>query len=178
MTIEALAPRRCSLWSLPTGETADRLKALRDRLAAAGTGADFQIHCTIYGHISIDPEEAARRIDVGVREMAPHTLRLVATGLENEFFRALYLRVEPTVAVLSAHRAAAVALGLPEYPAYFPHLSLLYSSVPAAERRQLASELGIDLPVTVNVDSVALFSTEGDDTSRWRELKRWPLGHQ
>lgn len=162
---------------MPAGPEAERLQALRDRLAEDGQGLSFPIHCTVYGHIALDPEEAAERIDIGVQEMAPHTLRLVATGLENELFRALYLRVEPSVAVLSAHRAAAVALGLPEYPAYFPHLSLLYSSVPAAERRQLAAGLGIELPVILSVTSVALFATEGEDTSRWTELRRWPLDH-
>ena len=177
MRLDDQATRRCSLWSMPEGADADRLQELRDRLAATANGLDFPVHCTVYGHIALDPDEAARRIDVGVREMVPHTLRLVATGLENELFRALYLRVEPTVAVLSAHRAAAVALGLPEYPAYFPHVSLLYSSSPAAERRQLVSTLGLELPLTLQVNTVALFTTEGDDPSSWNELRRWSLGH-
>ena len=170
-------PRRCSLWAMPTGAAADSLQALRDRLAIAAHGLDFPIHCTVYGHIGLDPDEAARRIDVGVREMAPHTLRLVATGLENELFRALYLRVEPTVAVLSAHRAAAVALGLPEYPAYFPHLSLLYSTMPANQRRELAGGLGLTLPITLTIETVALYTTAGEDTSRWDLVKSWSLGH-
>ena len=107
-----------------------------------------------------------------VTGVPPFEVTLPGFGYEPEFFRALYLRAEPSAQLTALHEAGQRAWGLTG-PPYRPHLSLLYArDLPEERKPAIAGGLGLALPVTIRVDAAEIWGDFRDEVTRWRRVAR------
>jgi hypothetical protein len=105
--------------------------------------------------------------------VAPFDLSLTGVGWEPVFFRALYLRAEPSARLTALREGARRALRLE--PAPDPHLSLLYADLDEERKPAIAAGLDLTLPMTIRVDAAEVWGDFREDAGRWRRLARVPL---
>ena len=170
----------CMSWLVPAaGPVRDRLAGVITRLAGEHGGPVFPPHVTMADVVESSAEAAARVLERLVTEVAPFEVTLTEVGYEPEFFRALYLRAEPTAILTALHEAGERAWGLDisgTGPPYRPHLSLLYArDLPEEGKPAIADGLGLPLPVTIRVDAAEVWGDFTDDVTRWRRMVRVPL---
>ncbi len=163
-----------SLWLMPDGASAERLSALVSSLAARlGTPA-FPPHVTLI-HGLVRDEEAIVDLTGGlVEHLAGQSVSFGPVEAQPEFFRCLYLRVEPATSLRDAHALAAKTFGVPPDADYLPHLSLVYGSLDAAEKDRIAAAAVAEVPPTITLTAIEVWRTEGP-VGEWRLRRRFPL---
>lgn len=168
-----------SLWLLPPPALRRRLARWIARLARRRGTEPFEPHLTLLGGISLPRGLAVERTAALARSLRPFPVRLSGPGHGPAFFRCVYLHAGGA----AVRRARALAVQAIEGGAggtgagrrgsrrpggrFRPHLSLVYGKLPAAERRQLAREIGRKLALTFTARRIALVRTSGDPRS-WR----------
>jgi len=160
-------------WLVPAaGPVREGLAGVITRLAAEHGGPVFAPHVTMNGSVDAEPAVAARLLERLVAEVPPFEVTLPGFGYEPEFFRALYLRAEPSAQLTALHQAGQRAWGLTG-PPYRPHLSLLYArDLPEQRKPAIADGLGLALPVTIRVDAAEIWGDFRDEVTRWRRVAR------
>ncbi len=166
----------CMTWLVPApGPERDRLAGVIADLAARHGGPVFAPHVTLAGVTEAAPDAVAGVLAGVTAGVAPFELRLTGTGYEPVFFRALYLRAEPSARLTALHEAARRALRLEPAP-YLPHLSLLYADLDEERKAAIAGGLGLDLPMTIRVDAAEVWADFRAPVAGWRRVARLPLG--
>jgi 2'-5' RNA ligase len=160
-------------WLVPAaGPVRDRLAGVIAGLAAEHGTPEFAPHVTMNGSVDAEPDAAARVLERLVTGVPPFEVTLPGFGYEPEFFRALYLRAEPSAQLTALHQAGERAWGLTG-PPYRPHLSLLYArDLPEERKPAIAGGLGLALPVTIRVDAAEIWGDFRDEVTRWRRFAR------
>jgi len=161
-----------SLWIVPDGEERDRLTALIASLARRFGGPVFEPHVTLLAGVTGAEGGVVARAERVLR--ASKALSLCFTGPEagDTYFRALYLRVEPSPELLALHQAACDAFTRQDDPPYLPHLSLLYGVPPPPA---VVDDVRLSAPAAFEARSLDVHSTEGG-VERWRRVARLRLG--
>jgi 2'-5' RNA ligase len=163
-----------SLWLMPEGAPREELQALVLRLAALQPAPAFAPHVTLLAGVQLDEGESLMRAEVLARALSPLGVRFSGPGGFDEYFRALFLRVEPTVELVGANARARAAFERHGDPAFFPHLSLWYGRPAAAERARLSAAIG---PVIDGFEArrLSLVRTRGR-VEDWQPLAVFGLG--
>jgi Cyclic phosphodiesterase-like protein len=163
-----------SLWLMPDDASAQRLSALVSSLAARLGTPVFPPHVTLLHGLARD-EQTIVGLAAGLAEhLAGQAVSLGPVEAQSEFFRSLYLRVEPAASLRSAHARAAQAFGVPPDSEYLPHLSLVYGRLDTAEKDRIAASVVSDVPATIELTSVEVWRTEGP-VGEWRLRRRFPI---
>ncbi len=164
----------CMSWLVPApGPEEDRLARVIADLAAGYGGPVFAPHVTLAGVTPAAPDAVAGVLAEVTAGVAPFEVTLTEAGWEPAFFRALYLRAEPSARLSALREAARRALRLE--PAPDPHLSLLYADLDEERKPGIAAGLGLVLPMTIRVDAAEVWGDFREDASRWHRLARVPL---
>jgi 2'-5' RNA ligase len=167
----------CMTWPVPVaGPERERLTGAIGRLAAEHGGPVFAPHVTLVD--AFDGEAAAVAAALGrlVGGVPPFDVTLAGFGHEPAFFRALYLRAEPSARLVALHEAGERTWGLTGRPPYRPHISLLYSSdLPEDRKPAVIGAVGVDLPVTIRIDAAELWVDSREPVAGWRRVARVPL---
>jgi 2'-5' RNA ligase len=163
-------------WLVPAaGPVREGLAGVITRLAAEHGTPVFTPHVTMNGSVDAEPDAAARVLERLAAGVPPFEVTLTGFGYEPEFFRALYLRAEPSAQLTALHQAGQRAWGLTG-PPYRPHLSLLYArDLPEERKPAIADGLALALPVTIRVDAAEIWGDFRDEVTRWRRVARVPL---
>ena len=141
------------LWLLPAAPAREALRAVIAQLAETWDAPVFEPHLTL-GLGDLDSLDRAGGGSIH--------LRVEGIDFSPEFTKTLFVRFENSAAL----RALREEVGLDGQSFFDPHLSLLYSSLPEEQQRDLVH--AIDLPfASVSFDSVAVvrcdFATESRD---------------
>jgi 2'-5' RNA ligase len=163
-----------SLWLWPEGEEHEALSALIARLAAAHGTPVFAPHVTLLAAVELPEDEVLVRSEALARALSPLAVRFAGAGGFDEYFRALFLRVDLTAELLGANARARAAFGRHGDPPFFPHLSLLYGRLSTPERERLR-ELIEPAPAGFEARRLSLVRTEGP-VSGWRPIAVFELG--
>lgn len=165
-------------WLVPAaGAARDYLAATIDTLAAEHGTPRFEPHVTMAGRFHSGEQAAARALTSIAAGVRPFGVRFAAAGHEQAYFRALYLRAEPSRQLTALHKAARAAWALDARP-YTPHLSLLYADIAEERKRAIAGALDIPLPLTIRIDAAELWADHQAGVPGWRRVARIPLtGH-
>lgn len=166
--------RGFSLWLMPEGAVRDGLAALVVRLAARLGTEPFAPHLTLLPGVSGPERDVLRAAAALASRLPPLSLRLVAVAGLPEHFRCLFARAEATAPLLAAHAAAARAFGREPDPAFLPHVSLVYGTLPPATKRGLAGELAGEATVPFAAGRLHVWRT-GGPVADWREAGAFPL---
>jgi 2'-5' RNA ligase len=164
-----------ALWlPLPDAVRA-RMAGLIDGLAARFHAPRFEPHITLLGSIhGAEPELTARCAGLAAG-LAPLTVRLSTVGYLDEYFRCLFVRVEPSPPLLRAHETVRQALRPDAVLCEFmPHVSLLYAHLPAGEKEPLLGEIGRRLDLDARIGHLALYAIEGTP-GQWRCVASFAL---
>src|SRR5690348_3931038 len=164
----------CMSWLVPApGPERDRLAAVITDLAGDYGGPVFAPHVTLARTVPAVPDVVAGVLAEVTAGVAPFDVTLTEVGYEPMFFRALYLRAEPSARLTALREGARRALRLE--PAPDPHLSLLYADLDEERKPAIAAGLGLVLPMTIRVDAAEVWGDFREDAGRWRRLARVPL---
>jgi 2'-5' RNA ligase len=162
-------------WLMPAaGPVRDHLAATIDRLAAEHNAPRFEPHVTMAGPFHSGEEAAAQTLISLAAGARPFEVRFAATGYEQAYFRALYLRAEPSPQLTALHEAAQAAWALESRP-YRPHLSLLYADIAEDHKRAIIDALGIQLPLTIRIETAELWANHPAGVPSWHRLARVPF---
>ena len=163
------------IWLVPAaGATRDRLATTIERLAAEHAAPRFPPHVTMVGTILSTEQEAVRTLTALVAGVPPFDVNLRSVGYEQAYFRALFLRADPSPQLTSLHEAGQRAWAL-NLPPYQPHLSLLYTDIAAERKQQIIDTIGLRLPLTIRIDAGELWADDGQGVVSWRRVARVPL---
>lgn len=165
------------LWLLPPDSVHDRFGALIRALSRRlGTSA-FSPHLTLTGSVDLPEREIASRAAALAANLPPPRIHLTRIEWSDAFYRCLFVRAETTAALRAAHRTASACFGRSPDPAFMPHLSLVYGSIPTAEKERIAAEIGPAASATFMADRLGICFADGPP-ERWRTIHAFPLtGH-
>jgi 2'-5' RNA ligase len=165
-------------WLVPAaGPARDHLSATIGALAAEHGAPRFEPHVTMAGRFHSGEQAAARALTSITASVRPFEVRFAAAGHEQAYFRALYLRAEPSLQLTALHEAARAAWALQSRP-YMPHLSLLYANIAEERKRAIIGALGIPLPLTIRINAAELWADHRAGVPSWHRVARIPLtGH-
>ena len=159
-------------WLMPAaGPVRDHLAATIDRLAAEHDAPRFEPHITMAGLFQSDQGSAVQTLTSLAADARPFEVRFAATGYEQAYFRALYLRAEPSPQLTALHEAARAAWALVSRR-YRPHLSLLYADIAGEHKRAIIDALGIQLPLTIRIEAAELWADHPAGVRSWHRLAR------
>lgn len=165
--------RTYSLWLVCDEVSCRRLQTTIDSFARQFSTPVFLPHLTLYGGIHSDDESAViAKCRETVRHRQPLELHLETTGMEDERFRCLYIRVRNTQELAALFRRAEAVFG--KQREWYPHISLLYGVVPSGEKERALRGQRSALPGKAEAIALALYDTSGD-VHEWREVIRLPL---
>jgi len=175
MAIEGLAVGH-SLWLVPADPHHSRLASLIERLAKRLGTARFEPHVTLLGGFDGEPAALVRHAERLAAETPLLALHLDHLDHGERFFRCVLATVASSPDLAEAHARARAALAFdPEEP-FFPHLSLVYASLPAATREAVVAKLAPDLEgLALECRELRLVRTAGR-CEDWLALARFPTG--
>ena len=171
----AVSEPRYPLWLKPKGEVRRRLAETILDLSGKYSTPAFELHVTLAGSIVGPAREVELKMKDLARRISPFTVRLTTVeGLE-EYFRCLFIRVAQTRPIMSANEATREIFGLPMRPAFMPHLSLLYGSLPSKEKERIIASLGRRLEFQFKASSLHLYLIKRAPEA-WRRVTSQGLG--
>src|SRR5262245_3520993 len=163
-----------SLWPMPDQTSAERLSALVSSLAVRLGTPVFPPHVTLIHRLARDEQTIVGLTAELIEHFASQAVSLGPVEGQSEFFRCLYLRVEPAASLRAAHVRAAEAFGVPADADYLPHLSLVYGRLDSAEKDRIAASVASEVLVTIELTAVEVWRTEGP-VREWRPVRRFAL---
>jgi hypothetical protein len=159
---------------MPDGASAERLSALVSSLATRLGTPVFRPHVTMLHGLARAEDELLVRAQALCANLAGQGVTLGPVEAQPEYFRCLYLRVEPAASLRAAHTRAAQVFDVPPDPEYLPHLSLVYGRLDSPDKDRLAASVVSEAPATIELTAVEVWRTEGP-VGEWRLGRRFPL---
>ena len=139
-----------SLWLVPEGEIHRRLLGRITELSRRFGTPPFEPHVTLLPGIEVDDDTARLRTSELAALLRPIRVQLTSPGHEDEYFRSVFVDVDPSPELLEARRLSTRVFGIEGAGPFRPHLSLLYGDLREEERRQAVdsvAEGGAAFPV-------------------------------
>lgn len=162
-----------AFWLLPGGEARAFFTSLVDKLAGSVDGPAFEPHVTLLG-AEIDLQRATDLLENVARET--RSLRLRVSGIEfsDKYTKTLYVQFHSSADAQAISQALARRAGADGSYDFDPHLSLLYKTMPEAEKEALAREIRIPFE-EVTFDALKLVSVPTPietpaDVHAWRAI--------
>lgn len=168
------APTTYSLWFMPQGEHYRWLAQVIGRFSQAWGTTRFEPHVTLLGGLAGPEEEVISQTVRLAGSLQPIIIQLTSLAGTDEYFRCLFIRVEPTEEVLAAHQQAREVFNQPDEPQYMPHLSLLYHDCPEQVRNAIIAKIGGLFQGEFIAHDLHLYdTTAAPDT--WRRVRTFSL---
>jgi 2'-5' RNA ligase len=166
--------RKYSLWLMPTGELLASLAEIIEELSRNRPELRFEPHVTLLGGLSgLEPQFSSKTCELASL-VEPYQIQIDKVDYLDEFFRSLFIRVEPTRPVLDANRKARLIFQRQQETEYLPHLSLMYGDLPPPTKEQIISRIGREFQRQFEVCVIHLYSTEGEPKD-WHRVEEFPL---
>ena len=154
---------------MPSGEVRQRLAGTILELSRQYGTPAFQPHVTLAGSIVGPAREVTSKMKDLAKRIPPFTVRLTTVGGLEEYFRCLFVRVEQTHPITSANAAAQEIFRLPKQPAFMPHLSLLYGSLPSNEKERIIAALDHRFELEFKATTLHLYLIKREPAN-WRRV--------
>lgn len=135
----------------------ERIEQLSDRF---GTPR-FEPHITILSGLLGNEKMMARRAAEVANRLQTGKVLLEEIGYRQDYFRCLFVRVEKSGFITTAHAVTKKIFGVESARVYMPHVSLMYGDLPVPRKKTLIAELGSDLNLCCMVERIRLVSTRG-----------------
>ena len=166
--------KRYSLWLIPTGLVYDSLANIIFQLSREHRACKFEPHVTLLGGLSYSIEEISIKTSQLADSIQPYEVRLGKTDYLDDFYKCLFVRVEPSTAVIDANLKARKILTGYRGPVYMPHLSLMYGDFTPAAKEAIIARIGLEFNLRFEVRAIYLYSTEGEPKN-WHRVQEFTL---
>ena len=166
-----------ALWLLPD----DRgLQLAIDALCARHAAERFEAHLTLLGGVTLsDPDRAERELAALAAAAQPLELQVLGTGQSPALLQTAFLRCAESQALSGLRERAHAALGSGCAPAIGPHLSLIYATLPARTRGEIARAYESTFVPALRFSALALVQSSArgwEAIADWRVRCRHRLG--
>jgi 2'-5' RNA ligase len=159
-----------SIWLQPTGKTKLRFEKIIKELSRKFNAPVFQPHVTLLGDII--NQEVMGKIERLSKVIKSFNIRLNKIDFLDEYFRCVFVRAVVSEELLNANSLARKLFNRQEDPEFMPHMSLLYGHYPIELKKNIISELTID--VEFPVEYLYLMDCSGEP-AEWFLIKKYPL---
>jgi hypothetical protein len=166
--------RGVSLWLMPEDDARDQLAGLITRLSERFSTPPFPPHVTLLPGIRGREDDLLAASAALATDLRPFPVRLGGVEGRDEPFRCLFVAAMPDEPLVAAHAAASRNFGREPDPAFLPHLSLVYGTLPPETKWPLAMELESAVPRSIEATRLHVWRTEGP-VGDWREVGTFPL---
>ena len=156
------------LWLVPTGDVGNRLADVISELSTRYHGPKFDPHLTLLGKLEGDEESLVELTRQLARSLHPLEVRLREPGYASQYFRCLFLPVEPCPPIRRVHQQAERIFGRQSTSSFDPHISLLYGLFPARVKQGIIKILPTDLPNALRVSRLQLIRVGSTNPKDWR----------
>lgn len=166
-----------SILLMPEGETFKRYaKVIGDLSQRHGT-PNFEPHVTLLGGIpsTLSKDQVEVRVQQVASSLLPFDIILSGYGMEDFYFRALFLFAIRTPSLTTANKRAQEIFQSSGH--YVPHLSLIYGDIAIEEKELIIQGLDLKLPDQFEVGSLHLWQNEGE-VKDWRKVAEFPLSRE
>jgi 2'-5' RNA ligase len=163
------------LWVKPRGEVYNTLAQTIDHLARELAAPVFEPHITLLANLGLDEQERLRRTSELAARLRPWPVVLTEPSYRADYFRCLFMLVDPTPPVLESHALAAKLFDRVEVEPYMPHVSLVYGSYSETRKREVIRRLPALTGTSFTVSTVCLLEARSTAPSDWREIADFPL---
>jgi 2'-5' RNA ligase len=168
-----MALLKYSVWLKPTGIVNRKFSQLISQLAERYSSPAFPPHVTLIGSIEAHEEEIIGKAHELASLIQPYTIKLMNVDYTDDYYRALFVRVEPSAGVLAAYEQARKLFPSNE-ASYMPHLSLLYGDFSVETKKKIIKKVGDRFTDEFEVNTLHLYLTEGDADS-WHKVREFLL---
>lgn len=127
----------------------------------------FNPHITLLGSITGQEKDIVTKTGNLAQELKPCLISFDNLGMEQFFFRSLYLEAKPTKQLLQTNQKAGTIFGT-NFP-FMPHLSLLYSNLSDRQKRAIITSLESQQWPDFTVDALHLYKCDGE-VEDWHEV--------
>lgn len=164
-----------SIWLLPDEQTTADLQRVIKCYSQLCLSPEFPPHVTLLGQLELESEIVEKRAQSLARQIRPLHIHLGPVGMEETFFRSLYLAVSPDDRLQRVFKKAwDEVLQLPLTKRYFPHLSLLYSHFDRTAKEDLLKASRFHLEQDAVLNRICLMRTTGPP-DEWQLISEHPL---
>ena len=127
----------------------------------------FQPHCTIIGRTNISLVQLKAAIIGVVNGEDIQNIRVGGVGYRDEFFMSYYLEIKEKQTLTKLHQNFAYILELEEDTDYFPHISLMYSSMKELEKQKI--NIPIQIGDVIKIKSIQITECN-DNVENWKPV--------
>lgn len=159
---------------MPHEPVREELAPLISELARRFDTPSFAPHVTLVGSIEGSKWEVVAKCTLLTSEVHRVRIETAELGYDEEFFRALYLRVASSSSLMAARSRAVEVFALHPAEEYDPHLSLLYGNLSLSTKVSIARELGARSPLGFEAAALHLFDTAGP-VPEWHQVGAFPI---
>lgn len=163
--------QRFSLFLTPCEADFTYLETMIRETSAACGASPFEPHVTVYSGNLVDPELLGKGVCGAVKGVEPFSLKITGIGFSLEYFKTLYVEFEESPLLCGIHDRLKRGLGEDSGYRLIPHLSLLYSDMPLAEKEALARRIVLDRG-EILFDRVKVVAPQNPEEV-WRDIGGW-----
>lgn len=160
----------------PKDALREKLQSLIDSFAEEYGSPRFAPHVTLLARIpGNSDQEVIETAKTLAAALAPVQITLGALGMEDAYYRALYIRIQEKDTVTKLYQDAAEAFSMMADDSYLPHLSLLYGNYSLERKQESAQRLPQLQGERFIAESLHVYRTEGE-VGKWGEIGVIPFG--
>ena len=163
-----------SLWLMPGADVYNKLSSLIIRLSRKYRTPVFEPHVTLIGELTEPEDEIITKTQVLAARIMPYTITLTHVEFLNEYFRCLFIKVQETEEIIEANAKARETFCRTHDPKHMPHLSLMYGNLEPGKKKEIVKDIGKELHLSFEANSIHLFSNTGD-LKEWYRIKEFPF---
>ena len=160
------------LWLAPSGETYGALAAVIRNLARELGAPVFEPHVTLMADLEGTEREHLRRTKALAERLEPTRIGLTEPSYTDEFFRCLFMHVDPTPDVMRLRTLAAEVFECDPQP-FMAHLSLVYGSFASSLKQAAIRRLPSEVRTSFMVEALHLIRADSMAPHDWHEMARF-----
>ena len=165
-----------SIWLKPAEPQYEDLQRLISRLSAGAGTPGFSPHITLLGQLTQGVDQIFPRLETLAASMTSFQVSFSHIRMFDRYFRSVILCAYPNSQLEALYGKAKSLLQVNPEEDYQPHLSLLYSDMETAHKKQLLEGVVIGSPLKVTIHEMVLMHTAGTP-NEWQEVATLPLIH-
>ncbi|UCH10272.1 MAG: hypothetical protein JSU61_13940 [Fidelibacterota bacterium] len=163
-----------SLWHIPRGVHYRRLTQAIQHFSQACRTPAFEPHLTLLGGLTGREDHIISQTARLAGLLHRYPIQLTTMSGLKEYFRCLFVSVEPTELVMTAGDQARDLFQHQDDPPYLPHVSLMYGDCDNQIKQAIIARLGETFSGEFITDSIYLYDTTGKPES-WQRVRSFTL---
>jgi len=164
-----------SLWLMPGGEVATRLRKLIARLSNEYSTPRFEPHVTLVGELGLPKAKAIERTKKLAARIEPLEVKLSEVAHLDQYFRCVFIKGYTTRDLMNANSIARVLFEQKNAEEYTPHLSLVYGILNSHTRQRIITDVGDRMDIEFFANEIYLYYT-GGQPKNWHRVSIMPCG--